>query len=447
MGGYISLSVKADSSYHNSGKSNKKEGISMEKLYSAAPYFYGASKDAPNTYRICVEMQDEVDEAILRHAVQKAKDRYPYFCVKVVRKNQELMLEENNEEFVISQDDKNVVLGGTASNGHLLAFSYEKDRICFDCFHGLADSAGLHPLVRTVIYYYCQEKYDAALDPKGIHLAGENIPAEEIEEPFPEKVDENIKPAGRAERKQALCLAEESLCARGTPVQFLLCIPESIFMKYSKSNDGSPATVLTLLLARAIDELHKDAAKPVIGGVVMNIRSGLGKPFAHHSLISQIFLEYKDRMKSMDTGTQATCMRGMTMLQKQDENILSFVRENLRMINYMKTIPNIEGKQKTMKQFTSLFYNAATFKVSYVGRSSMGASEKYIKSIYTSIDLNGCGIMLEINAVNGFFDIAFMQEWQEKVYFQAFVDQLIAEEIPFEFVGKEPLKVSSIAFD
>lgn len=419
----------------------------MVKLFSAIPYFYAASKDAPNTYRICIEMQEEVDGTVLRHAVKKAKDRYPYFCVKVVRQNQEMMLDENNEEFVVSQDGKNVALGGTASNGHLLAFSYEKKRIYFDCFHGLADSAGIHPLIRTVIYYYCQEKYDAALDPKGIHLAGENISAEEIDEPFPEKIDENIKPAGRAERKPALHLAEEGLCTLGTPVQFFLRIPESTFMKYSKSNDGSPATVLTLLLARAIDGLHKDAAKPVIGGVVMNIRSALGKPLAHHSLVSQLFLEYKDRMKSMDTGTQATCMRGMIMLQKQDENILDFVRENCRMINHMMTIPDIEGKQKTMKKFTSLFYDTATFKVSYVGRSSMGASEKYIKSIYTSIDLNGCGIMLEVNAVNGFFDIAFMQEWQEKVYFQAFVNQLIAEEIPFEFVGKEPLKVSSIEFD
>lgn len=123
----------------------------MEKIFSAIPFYYGATKEAPN-------------------------------C-----------------------------LGSAQANGHLLAFSWEKQEIYLDVFHGLSDAGGLLPLLRTVMYYYCQEKYRVSLNSQGIRLAGEEIPKEEIEEPYPDSVDESVRPIGKATRQTALNLAKAGL--------------------------------------------------------------------------------------------------------------------------------------------------------------------------------------------------------------------------------------------
>ena len=43
-------------------------------------------------------------------------------------------------------------------------------------------------------------------------------------------------------------------------------------MRFNISNDGSPATVVALFLARAIDELHRSPEDPVVIAMCVNQR-------------------------------------------------------------------------------------------------------------------------------------------------------------------------------
>lgn len=356
----------------------------MEKIFSAIPFYYGATKEAPN-------------------------------C-----------------------------LGSAQANGHLLAFSWEKQEIYLDVFHGLSDAGGLLPLLRTVMYYYCQEKYRVSLNSQGIRLAGEEIPKEEIEEPYPDSVDESVRPIGKATRQTALNLAKAGLCHPGKSMHFRIQIPEDAYMRYSRDKDGSPAAVTALLMARAIDGVHWDQELPIVCGMAMNTRKVLGKPLSHHSLVSQLFLEYKEAMKKMDIREQAVCFRGMIMVQGQAENVLDSVRNNIRLFRQVETILDLQSRRKMLQQVVSSFLDVDTFKVSYVGRSCMGAAETYIQSIYTQVDLNGSGIMLEINSVNGKFCLSFLQEWEDDIYVKAFLRQLDQEGIPYTLAGKEALQAASV---
>ena len=51
-------------------------------------------------------------------------------------------------------------------------------------FHGLADGCGTMRFARTVLYYYCCERYDASLPSDGILVDEHDIPQEEWDNPY-----------------------------------------------------------------------------------------------------------------------------------------------------------------------------------------------------------------------------------------------------------------------
>ena len=418
----------------------------MEKLKSAMPYYYGASKESSNNIRFVIEMQDEIDGEMFAKAVKLSMSRYPYFCVRVASNDQELFLEENKEDVVVAHTNEPITLGGMDANGHLLAFSWWGNQVYLDCFHGLSDGAGYLPLINTVIYYYCRERYDSNLNPEGIRLGGESIPEEEIKDPYPDSVDDSIKPVGRYVRKPAFDLRSAGLCTPGNPFWYEVQIPEDAFMKYNRSNDASPAVMIGVLMARAVEELHKNADKPIVCSMAMNIRKTLHAMTAHHSLVTQLFLEYKEAMKKMDIGEQATCFRGMIMIQGQDENIWQSVKGNLKINERIHAMPDMKSKRMMTQQIVESCVGLDTFKVSYVGKNHMGAAEKYVKGMHVVLDMNRNNMMIEVSAVHGWFHLTFQQNWAEDVYVKAFLRQLDKEGITYKTKEGQPIKVASIDF-
>ena len=89
-----------------------------------------------------------------------------------------------------------VRLGSEEANYHLIAFTYEGEVIYFDCFHGFSDATGILPLFKIILYYYLCEREQVKLDPEGICLADSRIPSEEIDDPYPESISEDIKLLG-----------------------------------------------------------------------------------------------------------------------------------------------------------------------------------------------------------------------------------------------------------
>lgn len=418
----------------------------MEKIVSAVPYYYGASKEQSYNIRLIINMKDEINGDMFKNAVKKSMERYPYFCVKVVTKDEELFLEENKKDVVVAHTNEPVALGGDAANEHLLAFSWWENRFFLDVFHGMADGAGLMPLVRTVIYYYCMERYDSALSSQGIRLSGEKIPDEEIIDPYPESVDESIKPVGKYKRKHAFNLRTGGLCTPGNPTWYEILIPEDSFMKYNQANEASPAVVAAVLMSRAIAGLHNDAKEPIICSMAMNVRKALNAMQAHHSLVTQLFLEYKDAMKHMRIRDQITCFRGMIILQGQDENVWQSVRGNLKINERLGTVPTLQGKRQMIQQIVESCLGYDTFKVSYTGKANIGASEKYVKGIDALLDITDNSILIEMYAVSGKFQLTFIQDWPEDIYLKAFLEQLEKENIEYTVSEARPVKVAPIEF-
>lgn len=418
----------------------------MEKIISAMPFYYGASDEAPNTFVIKIKMKDEIEGAVLEDIIPKVMKRYPYFMVKIGIKENEYILEDNLKPIVVKKGREPAVLGGKETNEHLLAFSYEKDTISLSVFHGLADAGGILPLVRTVLYYYCCEHYHIELEPGEINLIDSPIEREEVEDPYPEKVDESISPIGRYNGKAAFQLEEGGKFQNKKDTAYLIKIPENSFIKYTKAKDGSPATMVSVFLYRALSEIHSLKEQSIVCGMAMNIRSVLQKPKCHHSVVSQLFLEYKPFMKKMDVQMLSTCSRGMVLVQSQPENVWISVRNNLAFFERLRQLPDVPSKKAFMQQIVKRSMHRDTYKVSYAGRAKMGSVEPYICSMDSYIDITGAGIMVEVNAVNGWLNLCFMQEFEEDIYVNSFLRQLDKEGISYVLESREAFEVPKVCF-
>ena len=109
-------------------------------------------------------------------------------------------------------------------------------------------------------------------------------------------------------------------------------------MRFNISNDGSPATIVALLLARAIDALHPDAGLPPVIAMCVNQRKALRAPLAHQSLVGDVRLPYTGKIRGLDFSTQATCFRGMVTLQTDEEMVLDEIREYQELVGHLKAM-------------------------------------------------------------------------------------------------------------
>lgn len=56
------------------------------RLFTELRSFYESSREKPKDIRIRIRMRDLIDPDVLRHAVDTAMQRYPYFSVELQKK-------------------------------------------------------------------------------------------------------------------------------------------------------------------------------------------------------------------------------------------------------------------------------------------------------------------------------------------------------------------------
>ena len=172
------------------------------------------------------------------------------------------------------------------------------------------------------MHYYCSAFYEADLSEDGVRLCDDPVPQEEWDDPAEKPLGTERQGLTLKWNKPAFQVAKAGI-ARMTPdsITFNMRIPEKAFMRFNLSNDGSPATIVALLLARTIDALHPNAALPPVIAMCVNQRKALRAPLAHQSLVGDVRLSFTDRIKALPFSTQATCFRGMVTLQSDADMV------------------------------------------------------------------------------------------------------------------------------
>ena len=354
--------------------------------------------------------------------------------------------EDNREPWVVSEGEKPVQLIGPESNHHLLAFCYWEDCIAIDFFHCLTDGTGAYNILRTLLYEYCSRLYDAALSMANVRVAGDIISSAEWEDPAAQTKPDNLHPFPVPERKRCINLITQAKTAVNEAVETInILVAEQEMMKYVSSGDTSPATLVSLLLTRAIAHLHPDMTEGVpMVALAINQRPALGCPQAGQTMAGALRLTLNDEMRGMDLELQQTIFRGMVALQSNEDNVIEGFWQTQNTQDMFEKVSTFEGRHQAMAKAFIVALSAASACVGYVGKANLGAAEQYVKEMYTEA-YTPYALTVEMSAVNGTFCVSLMQRFAEDTYLDAFLDELRQIGISYRIATRHPTTVAPIA--
>ena len=413
-------------------------------LFTELRPLYVTSKEKPNEIRIRIRMWDLIDFEVLRHAVDTTMQRYPYFCVELRKVDGQYIFAENHRPVVITHSLHGVALNSEESNYHMIAFCWQDNWIILDVFHGMTDGTGAYEVVRTLLYYYCSERYDIKLNDEGIRLIGDEIPEEEWIDPVVNRSDLPV-PTRHEQMSDALNLiASAGLEEDHRHTVYSIAISESEFMRFNLDNDGSPGTMVSLLLSRAIAKLYPDAKDTIRITLCVNQRNALHAPLAHQSLVGGAFLEYKDMLRDWPLERQATAYRGMVFAQTQEENVLMGVASIKGIDGMLLSKENDQERLGVARAVNALAARVLTATVSYVGKANYQEAEQYIRDFRLWTSSAADGLTVEISAVNGRFTLDFLQTFSNPIFVNAFLKELEENGIVYDLQDVNELELPNI---
>lgn len=414
-----------------------------QKLFTELRSLYSSTKESPNVIRIKIRMRDLIDPDCFRAAVDITMKRYPYFCVELKKKEGQYVFEDNPRPVVITDSLQGVELNSESSNYHMISFSRDRNWMIMDVCHSMTDGAGAYEVLRTLLYYYCSNKYGIRLTEGKIRLYGDVITEEEWEDPVVKA--EELPSAPRLEMPAALNLIEAAgLRDDKQKTVYSVTIPESEFMKFNIENDGSPGTMVSLFLSRTIAKLFPENKNAIRITLCLNQRNALHAPLAHQSLVGGVMLEYKDKMRDWPLKKQATVYRGMVFAQSQEETVLAGVASQ-KGINQMILSKETDKERVEVAGYIGQMagkYVTAT--VSYVGQANYQEAERYIRDFRGWTSSSSDMILIEISAVNGRFTLDFIQAFSNPLFVNAFLRELDENGITYDLLDVEPLVLPNI---
>ena len=415
------------------------------KLHYYDPMFNICSEKMPFTIRIEFRMNDTVDGEILSDAFQTAIRRYPYFSVKVIEENGELLTVHNNLPPVVYKGPQVYPLGGEEVNGHMFAISYEGKTISFFASHVITDGCGFFPFSKTVLYYYLCKRHSVSLDPTGIRLADDPFFEDECDNPYPEEKMRDAEPLFREPKGEYFRLKDGRLVHDSVRTVYTLRIREDETIRFTRGHDSSPCALCSSLMTKAIWNLHPEEHRDLVSAVSYNYRAAIGNRNNYRMLCNALKLRYPERLRNEDITKICTCTRGMVTVRMQPENVLAYAEEKRQQLEKIAALPTLAAKKQVLGEMALQDSIDNTFSVSFVGNLDYGSLAPYIESIrnFTDGSVHET-IFLEVTDINGWFYINFLQGFSTDVYYKSFLEQLTENGIAYEELGSEPFCTADI---
>lgn len=413
-----------------------------QKLFTEILPLYKSKKNNSYSMRFRIRLSSPVDADVLRNAVDSTMKRYPYFCVRLLKKGDEFVFADNQNPVVIADVPNGTELNAAESNYHMISFSGYDNWIVMDVFHGLTDGAGAYEVIRTLLFYYCSRRYNKTLSEEGIRTAKDDIPLEEWECPVMKAV--NLPTPRRYEMTPSLNpVIAANLQTEKIATVYSILIAESDFMKFNRDNGGSPGTMVSLLLSRSIAKLFPDARDVIRIVLSVNQRKALRAPLAHQSLVGGALLEYGEDLCHLPLPEQVKAYRGMVSDQIQEDKVLAGVSSSYGLTKILLAQNTAEERIKLASSADEMASRIGTACVSYVGKANFKEAEKYVQEFH-AWSYSSIPITIQISAVNGKFTFDFIQKFNSPVYINAFLKELDEHGISYDFQDGMPEELPNI---
>ncbi len=410
---------------------------------------YGVTKDLSFTLRLTFELDEEIDKDAIEKAVADLEKRFFYLKVSLKHDLKAYYYVPNERPFVVKNSDKAIPINCEESNWHMLSFSYSGKSIYINCFHGQMDGTGIYRVAKALLFYYGRHKYGTDIKMEDVATLDEMIEEEEYRDAYhhyylTHKHAKFTKAKLQKKRSGVLNLSEAGKVKMGVPTSMRLIVPQKDLMKYCSDNDGSPVTALALMMAEAIRSVHPSSMKKIVIGIPVNLRPAMGLKKSHCSLYDRLRLEYTKELSEMPFEKQGTVCRG-TVIRFSDHEILQkSIYRYCRMLATLNAIPLRFLKQWIARIVAKGMKRSETADVTYVGKSCYGDMDSHVKAMYLDLDSYGLGIVALLSAIGDKFFIAIDQDWEDRVYVDAFLSVLSKRGISYEIASFGPLETAKL---
>lgn len=347
---------------------------------------------------VIAELKEPIDGDILNSVVQELSVRFPYFYVKTVARDNDIFPQPNPLPMIVRDTWAPINFNSPESNHHPAAWKYEGSRMAFEISHSLTDGAGVFPYMKSALYLYLTRKTGEKLDPAGIRLPGEAIPASETGNPFAD-LDIDAAEGPLYTKPPTEDFYRVKVEGDTKPQIHYIKLEESQQIRCCRDFDGSPNAMIAMLGARENYRLFANV----------------------------IELDFPKSRSLDDLMKSCTMARGQMILQAQPENSLWAMKQ--RKLN---AIAKSAGNPRW------------SFAVSYTNSRSMGSVDPYLEALYVVAEPGVFDIGCEIACVNHNFYISIMQPFSADRFVDLFLEELSSVGIEYEVTRKEPLCLCGI---
>lgn len=257
-------------------QSGSTKDSSNEKVRSGQSYLY--KKYGMESEVIEVRFREKINGGFLNQSLMSACKRYPYFNTKLIEKDGDFFIVQNEQALVAKRTRELACLGHISCGYHLVDITYYGYSIFVSFHHALCDGRGIMPLVETLIYYYCSLKYGEKPVPEGVRLADDPLLPGETADPFLETYDFDESKEFISISRDAYGLPESVAMGELTNYRYEVKIPHSQYMKACREINATPVILLSLLMSCGIAELYPDYDKPINSNIATDMREALDYP-------------------------------------------------------------------------------------------------------------------------------------------------------------------------
>ncbi len=401
---------------------------------------YEAGKFITYNFRLKFVMRQKVDAKALEMAANTAFKRFPYYAKRIsILKNGEIELVDNPLPITVKQySGKHPRMGTEEVNYHLFSIEYEGNDVYFNIYHGMCGGCGAMFFIKSTLWYYVREAFGVETEIGDIKTADTPFVDGETDYPDLETLTDD-EPLGSIKKDSVYIPAADyvkqlvSMPFRDAKY-YELELETKDFMKYARSNDGSPNSILSALMFRAICKVTSPkVAKAIRGNIICNYRADVGCPNTYHDLVRMLSVYYPRELESKTTEYLSTVTRSMMYVQMQPEfssKIMKSIYKSMDDVDNKKGLLNKKLFTLTHSQHVQPPFG--TFIVSYVGKDEWYGLEEYIDRIHCITDGH---LLLEVNALRDKFYLTFMELNGKHKFYDAFCEAMREENIHFKGLG------------
>ena len=407
-----------------------------EEEISECRLFYNSNNDIPQIMRFEIKLDDLVDYNIFKKAVFITMKRYPYYCVKLEKKNDSYYFISNSNDIIVSNSNNYLKLNTEETNYHLLYFSSYDNIISINVFHVLTDGYGVYQIIKTLLFYYGINKYGNNISKEGIRLYGDVINEEEYMNPF---INFNYNPKSQYRLDPVYTIKREKTSAN----IYHISIPEEKLMDKIKYYGGTPNVFFSILIAKAIYKIDRLDDEKIRISVCVNQRKGFNNPLLHQSLVGGAMLDFNKDNINLSMDELCKIMKKALKEKTTEEKILDGIASQRALAKYILSFKEDNERVNVVKGIYKYANEVVSANISYVGNTDFKEMESHIIDFKTLISPT-TPILIEISSVNNYFYLDIIQDFDDDIYIKEILNELNNLGINYNLKNKAKLIIPSI---